>query len=303
MNTEKKNKDNKKIEKENPLKENYVNFKMRNISRSKIILADYNPRIISKSARAKLAKNIEENGLLMPLVWNERTGNLVSGHQRLEILDEKRKKRNLEEDYELEVAVVDLPIKKEKEQSLFFNNSNAMGEWHDVKLQAMIQEGIIDYSDAGFSISDLEALDIQIDFKEINDGLSPATKDSGNIVYGDGGNVGRAKNNSIDENEEQEWEQGEDESENNEEDDEFDEEEKAEMAEERKNEIKEAKARAKENLHDDTLGEILVYMTIIFKDETELDNFMVKYDLNNIYVKADTLVRAITNGGRADTTE
>ncbi|MFH1732787.1 MAG: DNA modification methylase, partial [Planctomycetota bacterium] len=53
---------------------------------SKIIPADYNPREITPEARAGLQASLERFGLLDVLVVNKRTGRLVKGHQRLELL-------------------------------------------------------------------------------------------------------------------------------------------------------------------------------------------------------------------------
>lgn len=45
--------------------------------------APYNPRRISEDAAAGLRGSIETFGDLSGIVWNERTGNLVAGHQRV----------------------------------------------------------------------------------------------------------------------------------------------------------------------------------------------------------------------------
>lgn len=50
--------------------------------------ADYNPREISKSAYNKLKDDIQQKGILQPLVINthkERMGIIVGGHQRYKI--------------------------------------------------------------------------------------------------------------------------------------------------------------------------------------------------------------------------
>lgn len=51
--------------------------------------AAYNPRKDLKPGDKeyeKLKRSIEEFGCVELLVWNKRTGNVVSGHQRLKIL-------------------------------------------------------------------------------------------------------------------------------------------------------------------------------------------------------------------------
>ncbi len=45
-----------------------------------------NPRVISEEALAGLGVSVEEFGDLSGIVWNERTGELVSGHQRVRAL-------------------------------------------------------------------------------------------------------------------------------------------------------------------------------------------------------------------------
>ena len=45
-----------------------------------------NPRTIGGKALTGLEKSIRRFGLVEPIVWNERTGNIVGGHQRLRAL-------------------------------------------------------------------------------------------------------------------------------------------------------------------------------------------------------------------------
>lgn len=48
--------------------------------------ASYNPRKISASAEDGLGKSIERFGDISGIVWNKRTGHIVSGHQRVKQL-------------------------------------------------------------------------------------------------------------------------------------------------------------------------------------------------------------------------
>ena len=76
--------------------------------------AKYNPRKDLQPGDPeyeKLKKSIEEFGYVEPIVWNERTGNVVGGHQRLKILKELGRT-------EIEVTVVDLDEIKEKTLNL-----------------------------------------------------------------------------------------------------------------------------------------------------------------------------------------
>ena len=92
------------------------------------------------------------------IVWNEETGNLVSGHQKVGIMDEVNR-YNLdtrENDYMLRVDVVHLDPKTEKEQNLFMNNRAVQGEFDDDLLIRMLDG--IEYENAGFDDFDIELL-------------------------------------------------------------------------------------------------------------------------------------------------
>lgn len=134
---------------------NFEQFTIEKVSRSKINMADYNPRIISESAKKKLKSKIKKDGLVIPITVNRRTGNIVAGHQRVSILDEL-----YNNDYELTVAYIDVDKKKEVELNIFLNNQSAMGEWdkdllYDIKKKFKDMDFI---SDAGFDKIDMNFL-------------------------------------------------------------------------------------------------------------------------------------------------
>lgn len=129
-------------------------FKIEKVHRNQIQGAPYNPRSISDDARRKLKDNLKRVGLLSPLVWNVRSGNLVSGHQRLSQMDDLMGTAN----YHLTVAVVDLDAKTEKEQNIFFNNAQAMGDWDFDKLGEMFKAGDMEVSATGFDLGDVKDL-------------------------------------------------------------------------------------------------------------------------------------------------
>ena len=132
-------------------------FSVVRISRSQIRSAPYNPRQIDDHSRKKLAGNIGKRGLLDTLVWNKRSGNLVSGHQRLSILDERAAKKGLAS-YLLDVAVVDLSDKDEKELNIFFNNTSAQGTYDVDALGKLYASGDVDYRSAGHDDMDIQML-------------------------------------------------------------------------------------------------------------------------------------------------
>lgn len=134
----------------------YQKFEALEIARADIKNAPYNPRTITDKARKMLRKNIKSKGLLETLVWNKRTGNLVSGHQRISILDDLEGNS----DYTLTVAVVDLDEKAEVEQNIFFNSTTPQGVFDLDALQDMIDGGL-DWDAAGFDAYDLNIIGIE----------------------------------------------------------------------------------------------------------------------------------------------
>lgn len=96
--------------------------------------APYNPRVELKPEDKEyqaIKNSIESFGYLDPIVWNERTGNIVSGHQRYQILKDKG-------ETELEVMVVDFDMDKEKACNLAMNK--AVGLWDYGKLDDLLEE-------------------------------------------------------------------------------------------------------------------------------------------------------------------
>ena len=129
----------------------YQKFEMDTVSRKQIHGADYNPRVISEDARKRLRKMLAKHGLVQPLVWNRRTGNLVSGHQRLSALDSLERTQ----DYSLQVAVVDLNEREEKILNVQLNNPSMQGDWDMDKLIEMSEDSDIAPTEFGFSDGDV----------------------------------------------------------------------------------------------------------------------------------------------------
>lgn len=138
-----------------PVRTKFQKFFTQEIARSEIKNAPYNPRRISDDARARLKAKIEGVGLVNVLVWNKRNGNLVSGHQRLSILDELEGGR----DYTLIVSVVDVDEKTERELNVFVNNAGAQGDWDLTALRSLSTEFADDLAGLGFAAGELDFLD------------------------------------------------------------------------------------------------------------------------------------------------
>ena len=101
---------------------------------SELNAATYNPRVTLEPGMEefeKLKKSIEHFGDVEPIVWNERTGNVVGGHQRLQVLKFLGRETAT-------VSVVDLGEKEEKLLNLALNK--AKGEWDNAKLEKMLRD-------------------------------------------------------------------------------------------------------------------------------------------------------------------
>ena len=70
----------------------YIKSESVELNRSAIHFADYNPRKLSDESRKTLKRGIKKFGLVGGIVVNKRTGlTVVSGHQRLSVMDELQK--------------------------------------------------------------------------------------------------------------------------------------------------------------------------------------------------------------------
>lgn len=134
-------------------------MEIRTLKATEIKAADYNPRkdLQPKDAEyKKLRRSIEEFGYVEPIIWNERTGNVVGGHQRLKVLLEKGAQ-------EIECVVVSLDDKDEKILNVLLNK--VKGRWDIGKLADLLQE--LDEAGAmeatGFEDWELQSLLMQYD--------------------------------------------------------------------------------------------------------------------------------------------
>ncbi|MGD9856097.1 MAG: ParB N-terminal domain-containing protein, partial [Planctomycetaceae bacterium] len=129
--------------------------------------APYNPRITLKPGDAafeKLKRSLEEFDLVQPIVWNRRTGHVVGGHQRLEVLKHQGETA-------VDCVVVDLPLDREKALNITLNNASVAGDWDPDKLVTLLE----DLHD----LPDFDATLTGFDEQELQDLLlAPAATDS-----------------------------------------------------------------------------------------------------------------------------
>lgn len=98
--------------------------------------APYNPRLsLSRDdpRYRKLRRSLQRFGLVEPLIWNQRTGHLVAGHLRLQILRELHH-------HDAPVSVIDLPLDQEKALNIILNNRYAQGDWDVPQLTCLLDE-------------------------------------------------------------------------------------------------------------------------------------------------------------------
>lgn len=108
----------------------------RSIPLAKLHPAPYNPRLTLQPgdpAWRRLERSIREFSLVQPIVWNERTGHVVAGHQRLEVI------RHLGHT-EVDCIVVDLPLEREKALNVTLNNPNVASDWDPELLTTLLDD-------------------------------------------------------------------------------------------------------------------------------------------------------------------
>lgn len=96
----------------------------------RLVEADYNPREIDPAAKKTLAATLKRFGMVEWIVWNERTGTIVSGHQRAAILKEQG-------ETVAPVLIIDVDLLTEKQINVTLNNEKLEGDWDTAKLETM----------------------------------------------------------------------------------------------------------------------------------------------------------------------
>lgn len=132
-----------------------MKMNIHSIPAEKLKAAAYNPRKDLKPGDAeyeKLRRSIEEFGYVEPVIWNERTGNIVGGHQRFKVLTALGYT-------EIDCVVLDIDESREKALNVALNKIS--GEF-DIPLltdllRDLSEEGF-DASLTGFDAAEMEEL-------------------------------------------------------------------------------------------------------------------------------------------------
>ena len=134
-------------------------MEIRTLKASELRPADYNPRKDLQPEDAeyqKLKNSIEAFGYVEPIIWNETTGTIVGGHQRLKVLLEAG-------ETDIECVVIHVEEKDEKILNVLLNK--VKGRWDIGRLTDLLQElddaGEMDLT--GFEDWELQSLLMQYD--------------------------------------------------------------------------------------------------------------------------------------------
>lgn len=120
-----------------------------------LIPADYNPRKDLQPGDAeyeKLKRSVETFGYVEPIIWNEQTGRIVGGHQRLKVMQDLGYQ-------EIECVIIDIDESQEKALNVALNKIS--GSWDEDKLMSLITDlegSDFDVSLTGFDVAELDEL-------------------------------------------------------------------------------------------------------------------------------------------------
>jgi len=128
---------------------------IRKIEAARLNPAEYNPRKDLKPGDKeyeKLKRSIIEFGYVEPVIWNEATGHVIGGHQRLKVLLDLGRS-------EIDCVVVSLDRQKERALNLALNK--IQGDWDETKLATLIADldaSAFDVTLTGFDAEEVDAL-------------------------------------------------------------------------------------------------------------------------------------------------
>ncbi|WP_216378143.1 DNA methyltransferase [Arcanobacterium phocae] len=164
---------------------------MKSMPISELTPADYNPRKDLQPGDTeydKLKRSLTEFGYVEPVIWNQTTGHVVGGHQRLKVLEDLGHK-------DVDVIVVEYDETREKALNIALNKIS--GEWDNDKLALLIADLEASDFDAeltGFDDAEIAQLIGSLDEGEVEDDdfdLTAALEAAAFVKRGDVWTVGR----------------------------------------------------------------------------------------------------------------
>jgi len=128
--------------------------------------ADYNPRKTlgpEDIEYKKILKSIETFGYVEPIIVNKKDNTIISGHQRVTVLEDMGRKQ-------IDCIYVDLNKSKEKALNIALNKIT--GQWDEDKLKTLLSELNNEFDDlmmAGFDQDEFDSMMNEIDLIEKDD--------------------------------------------------------------------------------------------------------------------------------------
>lgn len=151
------------------------------ICRKDIKNLKHNPRTISAAARRRLQQIIKTDGLLGPVNYNPKTGNVYGGNQRLAILDALEGN----DTYKLTVAAAKkLSPARERKAVTYLNSAEAAGDW-DIPALAQWLKGSPDFDPKSFDPEEfgLSQMSLELLLGDEGQGLfAPANEETQSVV-------------------------------------------------------------------------------------------------------------------------
>ena len=156
-------------------KEKFNKSETLEINRSQINFAPYNPKKHSKDAIAAQKRNFKKVGFLGGIVWNETTGNLVSGHKRTMAMDDINKYDGTPAtDYLIKVEKITIDQTTEKEQNIYMDSASTNTAQDADMLRAIIPD--IDWENAGLTEEDLKIIGVEFAYEDTTNLLDEITE-------------------------------------------------------------------------------------------------------------------------------
>ena len=198
-----------------PIGENKKHMKHDKIKFTNIQPSSYNPRKMSRDEMNVLSKNLEEFGLVDPLIINLKNNRIIGGHQRYTALQKKYNKEQVTDSKELNIIRLgdigwvfedeNLTIEDEDhEKALNLSLNKISGTWDYNKLSTLLknlENNKFNIDLTGFNSYELEKYtipsDLGLQFKEIED-----IKD-GKLNVDSEGNITQADNDEVEEKQEE----------------------------------------------------------------------------------------------------
>jgi hypothetical protein len=168
--------------------------------------AEYNPRVIQEKTKKALGFAMSEFGDISGITYNQKTKNLISGHQRFNEIKDISTIKNYKKEKDptgtvakadfilrdgriFPLRIVDWDKKTEKAANIAANNPHLSGKFDVEKLENILGELKIDFDEFEDLNFDELAIDFDIDLDENNDDIKFIDGDfdksnNSNDIYG-----------------------------------------------------------------------------------------------------------------------